>query len=317
VMSSRIVSMMQMIHTTSIMYRLPPVRFYVYICDTYCYEHRDLPLFVIAKPSNREGILIPDDSFVGWEQSCSTIRQNSCSYETKMPIIYFKGARTGVKQHVAQKHNTVIVDQKWGTRCIFEAHATSSKIMQIKIEGPQEHMHTWCKYKYLLNLPGCQPWSYRFKYLLTMQSLVIDIVVHQQYDSDTSDYNTRWDNFFDGFIRHNRDYVQVPLRWVQGDDAHNEREHTRVIQRVYKIFAYFETHEQAYRDMVGSCTRRLQRISQAAVYHGMSVVINGYADAIRSVSITDIDTTLGIVGGVSVTPPRGVKRRAANSTTRP
>ncbi|KAJ1466151.1 hypothetical protein T484DRAFT_1756874 [Cryptophyta sp. CCMP2293] len=318
--TSRFLPIMQLIQTTSTLYRLPSVRFYVYICDTYCYEFRDLPLFVIAKPSNREGILMPDDTFTGevsWEQSCASIHQNSCSPEKKIPIIYFKGARTGARYRMEKKYNKVIEDHKWGTRCIFEAYAIESKIMQVNIDGMHEPMHTWCKYKYLLNMPGHQPWSYRFKYLLTMQSLVIDIVVHQQYGSDTSDYNTRWNNFFDAFIRHNRDYVQVPLRWVEGDDAHNEREHIRVIQRVYKIFAYFEKNAQAYRDMVDSCTRRLTRISQAAVYHGMSVVINEYADAIRSASIPDVDTRLGLVMDTPVTPARGVKRRAANSTTRP
>ena len=318
--TNRFLPIMQLIQTTSTLYRLPPVRFYVYICDTYCYEYRDLPLFVFAKPSNREGILIPDDSFTGdvsWEQSCAIIHQNSCSPEKKIPIIYFKGARTGAMYRVEEKYNKVIEDHKWGTRCIFETHAMESKIMQINIEGLHEPMHTWCKYKYLLNMPGGQPWSYRFKYLLTMQSLVIDIVVHQQYGSDTCDYNTRWNNFFDGFIRHNRDYVQVPLRWIEGDDTHNEREHTRVIQRVYKIFTYFEDNAQAYSDMVDSCTRRVARISQAAVYHGMSVVINEYADAIRSACITDVNTALGLVGDIPVTPPRRVKRRAADSTTHP
>ncbi|KAJ1468271.1 hypothetical protein T484DRAFT_1755276 [Baffinella frigidus] len=160
-------------------------------------------------------------------------------------------------------------------------------------------MHTWSKYKYLLNMPGGQPWSYRFKYLLAMKSLVIDIVVHQQYGSDPNNYNLRWDSFFDSFFRHNRDYIQIPFRWIEGDQAHNQSEHQRVIQRVEKIFAYYEKNEQAYTAMVQSCTRRLKHVSQLAVYHGISVLIKEYTEAIRAaarITHTDLDTELGLVG---------------------
>ncbi|KAJ1464084.1 hypothetical protein T484DRAFT_1758362 [Baffinella frigidus] len=280
-LSSRFPAIMQLILTTSRLYRLPPVRFYLYICDSYCYQFRDLPLFVMAKPSNREGILIPDDSFLGnqtWEKSVTLINQNSC--ETKIPIIYFKGARTGRAEKVSKRHGVVVLDQKWATRCIFETHALTSKVMEVLLSGPQEAMHTWSKYKYLLNMPGEQPWSYRYKYLLVMKSLVIDIVVHQQYGSDPKNYNLRWDNFFDAFFRHNREYIQVPFRWIENDPEHNQREHQRVIQRVENIFAYYEKNQEAYSAIVQSCTRRVKCVSQAAVYHGTSVVIKEYAEAI-------------------------------------
>jgi hypothetical protein len=300
-LGNRVLRMIELIRTTATLYVLQPVRFYMYVSDSYCFEFRDLPLFVIAKPSNKEGILIPDDSFIdeetSWEQQVSLIQQNRCSLERKIPIVYFKGARTGEQQKAKIRNKETIIDQKWGTRTNFETYAATSNIMQIDLEGPRVPMYTWCKYKYLLNLPGCQPWSYRFKYLLNMQSVVIDIVVHQQYGHEPNTYNNRWDNFFDGFIRPHRDYVQVPFRWIEGDTEHNDREHVRVIQKVEKIFRYFENKPQAYRDMVASCNRRIHCIPQDAVYHGMSVVINAYAAAIK-LARTDMEPVRFVSGGM-------------------
>ena len=280
--STRLVSMMKLIHMTSILHRLPPVRFYVYTSDTYCYEHRELPLFVLAKPSNREGILFPDNSFHEeegtWEHQLKLVHQHHCPLNQKIPVVFFKGLRSGKEA----RNNDPSVKQKWGTRCVFETYAENHKFLQVNIGGSHEPMHEWTKYKYLLNLPGAQPWSYRFKYLLAMRSVVIDIVVQQQYDRNPMDYNERWDNIFDAFFRPDHDYVQVIFRWIKGDSLHNEQEHARVLQKVHAIFAYFENNKAAYQKMVQSSTTRLKQISQEAVYHSMSVVINEYAQAIRS-----------------------------------
>jgi hypothetical protein len=301
-LSLRFVHMMQLVQKTTELYRLEPVRFFIYISDSYCYQHRELPLFVMAKPSNRAGILIPDDSFNSWGKTSSMIHQKRYPLELKTPKMYFKGARTGVLSKVQIKHGTVITDVKWGTRCIFEKYSKTSSDMIVNLNGPQEAMHTWSKYKYLLNLPGEQPWSYRFKYLLLTGSLVIDIVLHQQYDSDTYNYNERWNNIFDVFFRHNREYVQIPFRWIEGDTKNNDLEHARVIARLEKIFTYFEKNQKEYTDMVERSQQRVKRISEDAVYHAMSVVIKEYTTAIQqSARISNTDADLGLVG---------VKRRA-------
>jgi hypothetical protein len=284
--SSRVVAMMKMIYITSRKYTLPPVKFYIYTNDSYCYEHRDLPLFVFAKPSNREGILLPDNSFItenasdwnhlSWKYQIQDIRQNSTPFKDKLPIVFFKGQRTGP---LCRKNEAVL--RKWGTRCAFEKHALTNKFMQVEIGNSREPMHAWTQYKYLLNLPGAQPWSYRFKYLLATGSVVIDIVVQQQYGRDPTNYNERWDNVFDGFFRPGRDYVQIPFRWIKGDAAHNDKENTRVLQKLAEIFTFFEQNENSHHKMVQNCEDRLRQISETAVFHTLSIIINEYARALN------------------------------------
>jgi hypothetical protein len=299
-LSSRFQHLMKMIQTTASLYRLPAVKFYMFACDTYFHKFKDLPVFVIAKPSNREGILMPDNTFsqkVPWVETLSEIQRNQTPVHMKDPIVYFKGGRTG-KEVINVSYGYAIHQRKWGSRCIFEKYSDTSKIIEVNINGPQEHMYSWSKYKYLLNLPGGQPWSYRFKYLLATGSLVIDVVLQQQYGNDPSNYNQRWDCFFDCIVRHNIDYIQVPLRWIEGDNIHNDLEHARVLTRIENIYRYYEKNEEAYVSMVNSCTRQVNRITEASIFHGLSVVIKEYAAAIEAARIAHPADGMGCVAGL-------------------
>lgn len=42
---------------------IPETTIYLFISDAHCYARQDLPFFVIAKPKNKAGILIPDNTF--------------------------------------------------------------------------------------------------------------------------------------------------------------------------------------------------------------------------------------------------------------
>ena len=197
---------------------LPECAFVIYVADTYAWEEtaKDLPWFIMAKPINRPGILIPDDSFVthglsGDRQNLSTDKSvdwmwdqmikksKSLSFDNDKDELYFKGANTGTF--------------KFSTRDYLSKYKWDIPIT-INLGNKHESMFNWSKYIGLLNLPGNQPWSYRLKYLYLLKSPVVNIDVLLRYaEPDTEKPDTdrleRWIQFFDHLFIPNKDYIQV------------------------------------------------------------------------------------------------------------
>ena len=198
---------------------LPECAFVIYVADTYAWEEtaKDLPWFIMAKPINRPGILIPDDSFVthglsGDRQNLSTDKKSlnwmwdqmikkskSLSFDNDNNELYFKGANTGTF--------------KFSTRDYLSKYKWDIPIT-INLGNKHESMFNWSKYIGLLNLPGNQPWSYRLKYLYLLKSPVVNIDVLLRYaepntEKPDTDRLERWIQFFDHLFIPNKDYIQV------------------------------------------------------------------------------------------------------------
>lgn len=284
--SVRNLAVVELIEITASRYKLPPTQFFVYVSDSYCYQCPDLPIFVFAKPLNRNGILFPDNTFkcsASWDtfkSNANAAKQDKRS-QAKTPVLFFRGAKTGPAFSVRVKNGQMIEDHKWNTRQYLQAVYEHDNRAQISTGRKKQNMLDWIQYKYLLNLPGGQPWSYRFKYLLAMGSIVIDVVVHQQYGSDSQMYNERWNNFFDGFMKANIHFVEMPIRWIEGNQSFNDREHDLLAARLIKVFDYYEGHPQEYAEMQSNAEQRIEAVTESCVYEGMSIVINEYANAVR------------------------------------
>jgi len=48
----------------------PNTKLFLFVSDVYVYWDQELPLFVIAKPKNKKGILIPDNTFESHLERC-------------------------------------------------------------------------------------------------------------------------------------------------------------------------------------------------------------------------------------------------------
>lgn len=195
---------------------LPDCEFVIYVADTYVWEEvaKDLPWFIMVKPINRPGILIPDNSFISHgmsgDKGINTIKPGqwmwdkiikkckTLSYDKKEDMLYFKGANTGTYKFATRDY---LSKYKWDIPVVID------------LSTGREAMISWNKYMGLLNLPGHQPWSYRLKYLYLLKSPIVNVDVLLRYtdtsDKDCGDCLERWVQFFDPLFIPNRDYIQI------------------------------------------------------------------------------------------------------------
>ena len=246
---------------------LPDTVIYFNICDAYAYDYQDLPLFTIAKPKNKKGILFPDDTFIchkmetecdNWDKIKKTVIHNCDLEKDKINIIYFKGANTGSDKHnlrylLSQENNLPI---------------------KINLTDKYKPMYSFCKYKYLLNLPGHQPWSYRFKYLFLMNSLIIDVAIKQHYT--TTEHNERWINFFDSIFVPNEDYIELEYDWYEKKD--NKDEYRKLVTNIKKTYEYYENNPEEYYKITKSGYNKVQMISNQFVLEMLYDLIVRYSN---------------------------------------
>jgi hypothetical protein len=243
---------------------------YVFTLDVYTYEYQHLPFFVRSRPSNRTGILIPDESFVmndikgvnvDWDQTKDIIKSN-CNLEKydKINKLYFRGSNAG-----GDKHNI---------RKLLEKERKYNTFYDITIGQYYVPFYEGCKYKYLLNLPGQQPWSTRFKYLLLMKSLVIHVGLIQNYEFSQ---NTSWHTFYSILYKKDVDYISIKYDWYENDDDKNKKSLNKLVNEIRETYVYYEDNPDAYDKMVESAYKKVNMMSLDVVYESLFMVINEYA----------------------------------------
>ena len=248
--------------------KLPNLIAYFYICDTYSYEYEDLPFFVLAKPRNRKGILFPDDTFFchKFENECDdwdTIKKividkcNNISIKDKIDEIYFKGANTG-----KDKHNLR-----------FMLSQEKNLPLNIKLSEKYTPMYSFCKYKYLLNLPGHQPWSYRFKYLFLMNSFIINVAVIQHYNE--FEKNEKWLNFFDVILEPDTDYIEIEYNWYENKD--NSNEYKKLINKLDDIYKYYNSNPEEFQSIITNGFNKINNITNDLILEMLYDLLTRYS----------------------------------------
>ncbi|AYV82757.1 MAG: putative O-glucosyltransferase rum-like protein [Hyperionvirus sp.] len=237
---------------------VPDMTVYVRVSDSYAYEYQDLPIFIFAKPINKKGILFPDNTFVchqvinkceNWDRTVRLIDEKcKGSNIEKRNEIFFKGANTGAK--------------KYNLRYLLSEERIPGLPLKIVLETQYEPMYSFCNSKYLLNLPGHQPWSYRFKYLFLMRSLVINVAVRVHYSE--VDYNDKWINFFDNIFVPGEDYVELVYDWYENSD--NGERYRKLVREIKGTYDYYEAHPEEYNKMVDNGYRKVKTITNKFVY---------------------------------------------------
>ncbi len=171
----------------------------------------EYPILNFAKASSENGILIPDWTFAyayksqvakTWDEQVSTIG-TECSeipYNEKIDGIFFQGGDTSKG---ARKTNI-----RRNLKNLAALMPGEPEITVLIDKEPPTKATEWCKFKYLLDLPGAHPWSVRFKELLLSHSLVIKVDVPDQ-----------WVNFYSSIFEPGVDYMQVIYDVKGGEDA--------------------------------------------------------------------------------------------------
>jgi hypothetical protein len=247
---------------------------YLYMIDSYNFEFQDLPFFIVAKPDNKKGILIPDNTFkchnidrkcYDWDETKDIVSEN-CKIDESKKInkLFFRGANTG-----EDKHNL---------RGLLGQESVTNDIFDVTIGSHQIPLYEFCKYKYLLNLPGHQPWSYRFKYLFLMNALVINVDLRQNYGKGK---NGTWINFFDSFFEDGKDYVNLVYDWYEDDKQKNKDNYTKLLKEIINVYEKFEAEPKAYTKMVEHGSQTASSITQNVVYEAVYMVVEAYAEKIK------------------------------------
>jgi hypothetical protein len=254
---------------------------YIMTGDTYPYQFQDLPFFCITKPEKRNGILIPDNTFLrhppnandnnieGGAMDWDTTKKKAYEYcktkSYKKNVIYFKGANTTKHRH--------------DIRGIFSRLKNENLPLQINLDSSYTPSWEFCNYKYLLNLPGNQPWSFRKKFLLMLPSLVIDIVVMPYYDSD---HPGEWVNFFDNLFIPNNDYVRIAIEW-NGSKLKplDKSSQETLIREITNTYNKYENNPALYEKIVKSANNKIELLNQHLIYRSIFSLITHYAKRVE------------------------------------
>ncbi len=220
-----------------------------YISDTHFYHDNDIPFFVESKPRNKKGITYPDsnnlemkleDKTINYDEFMKIIYEKKCQNEDKKkPLIFFSGANTG-----ADKHNV---------RMTLKNISEKDKNYEIFVNETYFPLYHFCEYKYLLNLPGHQPWSYRLTKILPMGSLVIDVNVLQQY-SDIKEYNEQWIQCYVDFFKKDEDYIQIDYPWIENRTSDDYV--YKLYYQINQVYKYYEENGDEYKKIVKNAERK-------------------------------------------------------------
>ncbi len=237
---------------------LPDFYLPFYVADTYFYFDNDLPFFVEAKPNNKKGILYPDKDyyyiniekeFLNYEEFKKRLYDNNCAnLSGRKDKIYFSGANTG-----SDKHNI---------RMKLKEITEKDNKYEIHIADKFVPMYKFCNYKYLLNLPGHQPWSYRMTKILLMNSLIFDVVVLQRYinTDNTISKNNKWIQFFSNYFVNGKDYIEIEYEWT--DHVTKDTEvYDKIYKKINKLFDYYQNNPSKYLSIIKSASEKANKLN--------------------------------------------------------
>jgi hypothetical protein len=274
---------------------LPECEFVIYAADTFAWEEvaKDLPWFIMAKPINRPGILIPDNSFIShgisgdiglnnmksgkatkesaryndWMWDKLVKKSKSLSFDKTKKEVYFKGANTGMYKFATRDY---LSKYKWDIPIIID------------LSSMHEPMFEWSKYPGLLNLPGHQPWSYRLKYLYLLKSPVINVDVLLRYTDPLSDEKEsgleRWVQFFDPLFIPNEDYIQVSQIYYDNPKLQNfgelrKESYDKLVADINSSYKTIQS-ENTYAE---NAYKKITKLTTSRILQFLYVTISKYA----------------------------------------
>jgi hypothetical protein len=281
-----------MAHCKSLGREVPDTKVYLYCSDVYAFEDQDLPFLVIAKPRNKTGILVPDNTFCNhptphgaaqsWHETKQKCSEKHVDPSLKEPVLFFRGPDTDKgRQDIRSTLSRLSSDDR--------ESSNGSPIFKVNLKG-REDLSDFCKYKFLLNLPGNQPWSYRFKYLFLMRSVVVNVDVRQRYVGGGG-FNDSWVNAFDVLFEPNVDYINLSFHWKEGDHKYNEFERRKLVDSLRQTYHYLEQNPEEYDRMSSRGFQKVDLITDEIIYEYIYELIRYYSEVISPKLRTDNNLT--------------------------
>ena len=263
---------------------------YLYVMDEFVYQYPNLPILIIAKPKDKKGILMVDNTFVdvepetktaetkskmiSWEENEKMVINKCDKLKDKINKIFFIGQNISLKK-------TDFNIRKWMNE---EMTKIKNMPLEVLLTDKSGYVPTsdFCKYKYLLNLPGMSPWSFRFKFLFLMKSLIINVALYRQYGQS---YDDKWVNIFDSLFVPNKDYIEINYEY---NDKENQNENLKqLMSKIEEIYNIMEKDAEFYNRITNNGYKKGKIITSKNISKIAYTVINNYTSKIANVIPND------------------------------
>lgn len=256
--------------------QIPNTTLYFWISDRIpWYDNIDekFPIYVFAKPKNTNFIVFPDNTFecmtmdekyngvcYDWDETAKIIMKKSAEIQMKDKInqIFFKGTST-------TKRNSKIREN-------LHEYSKNGEWLFINLDGWYAYvsMENFCKYKFLINLPGHYPWSNRLKYLFLMKSVIINVDV---YSIDTQNNITEppWISFINLITKPKKHYINLKLKYhysanKEEKDKNLKLNNNECIKIYNKLEKIYNSDTNKYQEMINKGYKRVSKLKNRHVY---------------------------------------------------
>ena len=132
-----------------------------------------------------------------------------------------------------------------------------------------------------MNLPGNQPWSYRFKYLFLTGSQVINIDVRQKFN-DVQYFNDTWINFFDVIFEPNVDYININYYWIENNLKYNQYQFIKLIKNMELSYQYYNSNQQESKKMAQCGFNKVLNITDDLICESIYLLVYYYSKKINN-----------------------------------
>lgn len=265
---------------------------YLHVADEFVYQYPNLPIMIIAKPKNKKGILMVDNTFVDIEPETQTAETKSdmINWEKNYKFIQSKCEKIGVEkkmnkvffigQNIALKKTDFNI-RKWLNE---EMNNVKNMPLEVLLTDKSGYIPNsdFCKYKYLLNLPGMSPWSFRFKFLFLMKSLIINIALYRQYGKL---YDDKWINIFDSLFIPNKDYIEISYNY---NDKENQSDNLKkILKDIGEIYKIMEKDSEFYNKITNNGYKKGKILNEKNISKIAYNIINSFTSKMANVVPND------------------------------
>lgn len=254
---------------------------FIHIADEYIYKFTHLPFFVLAKPLDKKGLLTVDNTFVDYEPEAKTEIDNE-----KMKTIFDLKDKIEEKIEKIKKEDKIyFIGQNIGLKKTnFNLREYLSKQsydfpLQIIVNGYQ-HMSEFINYKYLINLPGMSPWSFRFKFLFLMKTFVINVALRRKYGTS---YDDKWINIFDQLFVPNEDYIE--LLYLYDEKENQSSNLTKLIKEIKGVYNKYNDDDKEYNKIVTSGYEKGKLLNYDNIIKIAYIIYDTYTNKIKNAII--------------------------------
>lgn len=232
----------------------------------------DFPFIVYSKPKGVNYPIFPDTTFdcmtlqekyggscYDWDRIKEVVENECLEIKEKDSKFYFKGTSTGEKYANVRKRMVGYDGEKPPMEIYLDAWDI------------YEPLYSWCKYKYLLNLPGHFPWSNRFKYLFLMKSIVVDVNV-KTHHIDLNKIDDEWISFTNYIVKKNKDYVGFVIDYYRtGEyskkyDDMNKKALDDLFVKLIRLYQDSQKNPKKYDKIVKSGYDKMTKLTNERVY---------------------------------------------------